>query len=95
MVIRKLGVFSVAKLYAAISLAMGLLFGLIIAAASTVGASFGGGDEPAMFGMMMGAGAVIVLPLFYGVAGFIMGAIGAALYNVFAGVVGGVRLEVE
>jgi hypothetical protein len=40
-------------------------------------------------------GAIIVLPIFYGVLGFIAFAIGAVLYNVLAGMVGGLRVEVE
>ena len=31
----------------------------------------------------------------YGIIGFIGGAIGALLYNLFAGMVGGVEIEVE
>ena len=36
---------------------------------------------------LMGVGAVIALPILYGVMGFVIGAIGAALYNFFAGMV--------
>jgi len=38
---------------------------------------------------------LIILPIFYGVVGFIAGAIGAALYNLIAGMVGGIEIEVE
>jgi len=38
---------------------------------------------------------LIFLPIMYGVIGFIAGAIGAALYNLVAGVVGGIEIEVE
>jgi hypothetical protein len=44
---------------------------------------------------MFGAGAIILLPLFYGMLGMVMGAIGAALYNLFAGMFGGIELETE
>jgi hypothetical protein len=95
MVVKRFGVLSVAKVYGALSAAMGLLFGLIFAAASTIGAGFS--DEPStpFIGAMFGAGAVIILPIFYGVLGLCMGALSAALYNLFAGMVGGVRIEVE
>jgi hypothetical protein len=52
----------------------------------------GGG---AAFAAMFGVGAIIILPLFYGVIGLIGGAIGAALYNLFAGLFGGIELETE
>lgn len=93
MVIRRIGVLSAAKLYAAISFAMGLIFGVIFALLSIVGVSLGDPDTPALVGMMFGVGAVIMLPLFYGAMGFVFGAIGAALYNVFAGIVGGLEVE--
>jgi len=95
MIVKKVGVFSVAKIYAAISAAMGLLFGLGLALASVVGAGLADSSQAAFLGPMLGVGAVIALPLFYGCMGFIGGAIAAALYNVFAGMVGGVRLEME
>jgi len=45
--------------------------------------------------MMFGVGAIVFLPIFYGVIGAVGGAICAALYNVFAGMIGGVELNLE
>jgi hypothetical protein len=42
-----------------------------------------------------GIGALIFLPIMYGIFGFIAGVIGAFLYNVIAGVVGGIEIETE
>jgi hypothetical protein len=95
MIVKRLDVLSVAKIYGAISLAFGLLIGICFALASMVGAGLSESSEVSFLGPMLGIGAVIALPIFYGVMGFIGGAIGAALYNVFAGMVGGVRIEVE
>lgn len=95
MVIRRFGIWSVARLYGLLSAAMGLLVGLGIAVASTVGMSMAEGDEPPFLAGIFGVGAVVILPIFYGVMGICGGAIGAALYNVLAGVVGGVTLDVE
>lgn len=95
MVIKHVGVLSAAKLYAAISFAMGLIFGVVIALGSMLGMTLGDPDTPAIIGMMFGVGAVILLPLFYGAMGFVFGAIGAALYNVFAGMVGGLEVETQ
>lgn len=95
MVIRRFGIWSVARLYGLLSAAMGLLVGLGIAVASTVGMSMAEGDEPPFLAGIFGVGAVVILPIFYGVMGICAGAIGAALYNLLAGVVGGVTLDVE
>jgi hypothetical protein len=40
-------------------------------------------------------GFALVLPVFYGVLGFIAGLIGALLYNLFARWVGGFELQLE
>ena len=46
-------------------------------------------------GALFGVGAVIFMPLFYGALGFITGIITAALYNLVAGWIGGVELQLE
>lgn len=99
MVIRRFGVWSVAKLYGALLAAMGLLFGAVVALASMIGGAAGalGGDSSASgpMAMMFGVGAVIFLPIFYGVLGVVMGAISAGLYNLIAGLIGGIEVETE
>lgn len=44
-------------------------------------------------GTVFGVGAIILFPILYGVMGLIFGAVSAALYNLFAGIVGGIELE--
>jgi len=95
MTVKHVGVMSVAKIYGFISGAMGLLFGVIVAIASTLGAGLGGDDVPSFLGPLLGVGAVIFLPIFYGLMGLCMGALGAALYNGIAGFVGGVSIDIE
>lgn len=95
MIVKRVGVASVAKIYGAICAAIGLVIGFVVALASLVGAGMADSAEGALLGPLFGAGAVIIAPVFYGVMGLIGGALGAILYNVFAGMVGGVRLEVE
>jgi hypothetical protein len=95
MVVKSVGVVSVGKIYGAITAAMGLLFGIGIALFSVLGAGLAETTESAILGPVLGVGAVIVLPIFYGVLGFIGGLIGAALYNVFAAMVGGVEIQTE
>ena len=103
MTIRRFGVISVAKMYGLLMFIFGLVFGVIYglilivfgAAISAVGR--GGSDAVAggVSTVAMGVGMMIGLPLFYGVLGFIMGAIGALIYNAVAGIIGGVKFELE
>jgi uncharacterized membrane protein YdcZ (DUF606 family) len=95
MVVKRFGVLSVAKVYGALTAAMGLLFGLILALASAVGLGLSEGNQPPFIAALFGVGAVVFLPVFYGLMGVVMGALSAALYNLFAGMVGGVKIEVE
>lgn len=99
--IRKIGVLSVAKLQAVMALVISLLisipYGLIIMIFGA--AALGTGESG---GMLAGGGAILVgilimigLPVLYTVIGFIVGAIGALLYNLFAGIIGGIEIEVE
>jgi hypothetical protein len=95
MVVKSVGVASVAKMYGAISAGVGLVIGVCIALASMIGAGLAETTEGAMFAPIFGVGAVVMMPILYGVMGVIGGAIGAVLYNVFAGMVGGVTLNTE
>jgi hypothetical protein len=103
MVIRHVGVWSVSRLYGALLAAMGLLIGGCFALIGMVGgmsgamrdATAGSGLGSGALGMMFGVGAIIFLPLFYGVLGLVSGAIAAVLYNLFAGMFGGIQLDVE
>ena len=99
--IKKLGVLSVAKIQAAILVVISLLisipYGLIIMVFGA--AMMGGGGRG---GFAAGGGSIVVgilvmigLPIMYGIIGFIGGAISALLYNLFAGFVGGIEIEVE
>ena len=98
MVLKKIGVLSAAKiagvLYAAIGLCMGLVFAGLFSLLPQM-APPSEGQMPAWFGAMFGVGSIVILPIMYGIMGFIGGAIGAVIYNIFAGVVGGLELELE
>jgi len=103
--IKKLGIISVAKIYAVMMLVMSLLiaipYGLIIIVISLVG-GLGAGSQDGLSGLAVGGGGVvmgivvmIVLPIVYACLGFIGGIISALIYNIFAGIVGGIEIEVE
>jgi hypothetical protein len=100
MVIRRVGPLSAAKIAGALYFVMGLIFGAIVSLIAIVGgiagmASEQGSGGEAFFGMLFGAGAVIVLPLFYGALGFVTTFLAALLYNATAGIVGGVEIDVQ
>jgi hypothetical protein len=99
--IKRMGVFSCAKIYsitlAAMGLIVGVIYGLIF---MVVGGAMmaGGGRESGMAGgssIVIGLVMMIVIPVFYGVIGFVGGLIGGLVYNVAAGIVGGLELELE
>jgi hypothetical protein len=46
-----------------------------------------------MFGALFGVGAIILLPICYGILGFIGTLIMAWLFNIAAGIVGGVEVD--
>ncbi|HSK73167.1 MAG TPA: hypothetical protein VK892_15825 [Pyrinomonadaceae bacterium] len=99
--IRKLGILSVAKMYAVMMLVISLIisipYGLFI---MVFGLAMMGSGESA--GFAAGGGSIVIgllvmvgLPIFYAVMGFVFGALGALIYNIFAGMVGGIEIEVE
>lgn len=92
--ITNVDVMAIAKLLGILYAVLGLVVGLFMALAALVGTIAGGGDAM-VGGVLTGVGAVVFLPIFYGIAGFIGGAFSALLYNFVAGMVGGMILEVE
>jgi hypothetical protein len=97
-VLKRIDPFSVAKVAGIMYGLLGLLIGAIFALVSLFGAALGSAfDESgqAWIGGLFGVGAVIFLPILYGIFGFIGGLIISALYNVAAGMAGGVQVELE
>lgn len=97
MIIKKLDVLSVGKITGIIAAAFGLLAGLILLLfgglfAGLAGAAGEGSPLAALGGGVFG---LIALPVIYGVFGFIGGVIQALVYNLAAGVIGGIRIETE
>jgi hypothetical protein len=99
MILKRVGVLSAAKIAGALYASMGLIIGCIIAVISALGAGFAAATQtsgaPGWMTALFGVGAVILLPILYGILGLVGGAIGAALYNLFSGLVGGLELEMQ
>lgn len=96
--IKKVGIFSFAKIEAALGAIIGFILGLIwaVIGATLFGvADMAGAVMPRGFGLLFGVAAIIILPIIYAVIGFIAGIIVAFLYNVIAGWIGGIEIELE
>lgn len=92
-IIKSVGVMSVAKIMGLVEACLGLLFApffLLIGLLSSIGSQHSN-PFTGMFGIVF----ALFMPVFYGIIGFITGAIGALLYNLFARLVGGFELEME
>lgn len=109
-VLKRLGIMSVAKITAVIGVIVGLIMGIIFALISLLFGSFtavpvGYGASPYDMmgpGMMGGGGfgafgllAIVILPIVYGIGGFIYGTVVAVIYNFIARIIGGIVLEFE
>jgi hypothetical protein len=100
MVIRRIGVGSAAKVAGVLYACIGLIAGVILALVSMVGAGVvaeaqRNSDVPPWIGPLFGMGAVIFLPICYGLLGLAIGAVTALIYNAAAGVTGGLELDVQ
>lgn len=73
--------------------AMGLLFMPFFLAMTVFAGSMPAG-QGGIFAMM-GVGFAICAPLLYAAMGFVIGLIGAAIYNLLAKWIGGIEVEVE
>jgi hypothetical protein len=92
MILKKIGVMSLAKIYGIFGLIFGIIVGILVALfGSTLGALGG----VAGIGAGISIVAAIIMIVVYAIGGFIAGAILAVLYNFIAPKVGGVELDLE
>ena len=95
MVITRVGPLSCAKIAAALYGVMGLIMGAIFSAVAAAGAFSGAPDNVTIFPMVFGAASIVFFPILYACFGFVGSLIAAALYNVLAGAVGGIELDLQ
>lgn len=103
MVIKNVGVLSVAKVQGLVMAGIGLIFGSIYglifilfgAAMMAANGSGRGGVIGAGGSVLAGLIFMVVIPIFYGILGFVIGAITGLVYNIASKYVGGIELEIE
>jgi len=88
--------------YAGMSLIFVPIFAIFIGfgalasfAAASASNSHAASAIPAAVGVGMFIAGIVFVPIIYGVIGFIIGVIGALLYNLVAKWVGGIEIELE
>ncbi|MEB2774965.1 DUF3566 domain-containing protein [Algoriphagus sp. D3-2-R+10] len=92
--IEKIGVSSAAKIYGLTLGILGFVIGIFYALFFSI---FSGiiGDELPVSGAGLGIGMAIVFPIIYGIMGFIIGALGAVIYNFVASKIGGLEIQLS
>lgn len=97
MVITKVNAVSVAKVAAVLYAGLGLIAGALFSLIGMAGISnlLAGSDGAGFAGVLFGVGAIIIMPICYGILGFIVSFISALLFNVAAGMTGGIEVETK
>jgi hypothetical protein len=88
MVLHRIGSRSTAKVVAVLYAIFGLIMGAFFSLAALFRAD--GGHAP-----LWGVAAVVIFPVLYGVLGFLVTLLTTWLYNVVAGAVGGIELDLR
>ena len=91
-VLRRVDPTSLAKIYAAVTGALALLFALPAGCAMSM---MGGIADEAGFGAGMGLFIIVLYPVFGVIFGFIIGWLYAFVYNLVADRIGGVEIELD
>ena len=99
MTLRRVDPVSAARLVGVLYALMGLIIGAFASLAFMLGGMAGAAagrfpGSPA-FGLLFGAGSIVLFPILYGVLGFLMTLIGALAYNGLAGWLGGIQWDVQ
>lgn len=97
-VIKRINPVSFAKLEGILGAIIGLIAGIILAVFGSLIGSLApqvGGIGAPRIGAEFGIASIIILPIMYGIFGFIGGLVGGGLYNLVAKWVGGIEIDLE
>ena len=95
MVLHRVGPVSCAKIAGTLYTVLGLIIGCVFSLAAMAGGFASNSSKGAGFGAIIGVGAIVFFPILYGGIGFVASLVGAWLYNVVAGMVGGVEMDLH
>jgi apolipoprotein N-acyltransferase len=90
--VRRVGVLSVTKMYAAVYGVLGLVFALVFIFASLVGYLLASDKS---YPGYVAAGIIVAMPLIYGILGLVSGFLIARIYNMVAKFLGGIEVELQ
>jgi hypothetical protein len=97
--IKRIAPLQAGKMLGVLYACIGLIFLPLVALAALAGAfarqAQHGSAAPAAIAMGVMIGSAIMMPLIYGLIGFVFGLMGAAIYNLIASWIGGIEVEVE
>jgi len=91
--IKRFGVLSVGRAFGIMYGLMGLILGAILSVLSLIVSVLSG--QSLILNPLVGVWSIVLLPLFYGIVGFLMGLLTAWLYNISARWVGGIVVELK
>jgi len=98
MILKRIGPLSLGKimgiLYGFLGIFIGIVFSGIGLIGYLIGQSIDSSAEP-IASILFGIGGLFILPLLYGLMGFLSGVVTAAIYNVIVKFIGGLELEFE
>jgi Transmembrane domain of unknown function (DUF3566) len=81
--------------YAILGLVLGVFMAIVSTLVGGLGTTASNVPGAKLFGFGMGIGSIIVFPICYGLIGGIFAAIGAFIYNLAAGWVGGLEVDIS
>lgn len=92
--IKKINVLSLAKVMGMIYALFGLVLGALLTLFSLMGINYSQADL-GLVGVWVGTIGIIIVPIVYGIVGFIFGLLIAALYNLIVRWIGGLEIEIQ
>ena len=95
MVLKHVGPVSCARIMGTLYAVLGIVIGAVVSLAVMVGAIASNTSRGAGLGALIGVGAIVMFPILYGGIAFVVALIGASLYNVIAGAVGGIEVDLQ
>ncbi len=80
-------------MYTIMGVVIGLIYALYFAGMGLLVTSMSGTEGTLM--IIIGVVCIVAVPIIYGIIGFLSGLIGAAIYNLLARKIGGIKLEIK